>query len=54
VKIGEDCMFSHNIVIWPQDWHKIITGNGDRINYGSDIEIMDHVWVRATAFTFLQ
>lgn len=42
--IGEDCMFSHDIIIRTTDSHGIYCGE-QRINHGQDVEIGDHVWV---------
>ncbi|MFZ4261500.1 acyltransferase [Sphingobacterium sp. HJSM2_6] len=45
IAVGQDCMFSSNIFIWPQDWHPINNMNRDRINQGKSISIENHVWV---------
>lgn len=48
VVIGEDCMFSDQIVIRNGDSHSIIdAGSGDRLNPQGDIIIRDHVWLGA-------
>ena len=45
VKIGNDCMFSFGITMWPSDGHTILDSNGNCINKGEDIFIGNHVWV---------
>lgn len=46
VTIGEDCMFSHGIVIGQTDQHPIFeVATGKRLNYGKPISIGNHVWV---------
>ncbi|MCA8412103.1 acyltransferase [Burkholderia multivorans] len=46
VSIGEDCMFSHGIVLGQTDQHPIFdAASGKRINYGKPITIGNHVWV---------
>ena len=43
--VGEECMFSSNIYVWPQDWHQIIDKNGCRMNFSKDVIIGNHVWI---------
>jgi acetyltransferase-like isoleucine patch superfamily enzyme len=46
VIIGRACMFASDIVVWPQDWHKILDKTtGNIINSGKDITIKEHVWI---------
>jgi acetyltransferase-like isoleucine patch superfamily enzyme len=45
IKVGNDCMFSSNISIWTQDWHKIYDENGNRINKAKNVIIKNHVWI---------
>ena len=46
VKIGQDCMFSHAIVIRNGDSHTIINQlTNQRINNARDVQIGDHVWL---------
>ena len=47
IKVGDDCMFSYGIHIRTTDSHSIIDYNGNRINFGADISIGNHVWVGA-------
>ena len=47
IVVGNDCMFSYGIHIRTTDSHSIIDDNGNRINYGADISIGNHVWVGA-------
>lgn len=42
--VGEDCMFSSNIIVQTGDSHTILQ-DGKRINTSSDIVIGNHVWV---------
>lgn len=45
IKIGEDCLFSSDIVVRTGDSHSIIDEVGHRVNFGKNIEIGKHVWV---------
>lgn len=46
IKIGDDCMFSCEIVCWNTDWHKIFDKNTKKLlNEEKDIEIGNHVWI---------
>ncbi len=46
VTIGDDCMFSSGISIWPSDGHTIYDINSGKIlNEGKEIIINDHVWL---------
>jgi acetyltransferase-like isoleucine patch superfamily enzyme len=45
IEVGNDCMFSSNISIWTQDWHKIYDEKGQRINNAKNIKIKNHVWI---------
>jgi acetyltransferase-like isoleucine patch superfamily enzyme len=45
ITIGEDCMFSKDIVFRTGDSHSIIDENGIRINPSKDIGIGNHVWI---------
>jgi acetyltransferase-like isoleucine patch superfamily enzyme len=46
IKIGSDCLFSTDVDIRTGDSHSIIsTLTNERINYGKDVFIGDHVWV---------
>lgn len=38
-------MFSLGIQIHNTDYHSILDSNGNRINYGKDIVIGNHVWI---------
>lgn len=45
VKIGNDCQFSHDVVIQPSDSHSIIDlKTRTVVNKGRDITIGNHVW----------
>ena len=46
IKIGDDCMFSHNVIVCPSDGHDVfsITTN-EVLNKGEDVNIKNHVWV---------
>ena len=44
VKIGNDCMFSYDTVIYNTDGHAIVQ-NGKIINKATELVIGDHVWV---------
>lgn len=43
--IGNDCMFSTDIVVTTTDSHGIYDYNGDRINESDSIYIGDHCWL---------
>lgn len=45
VSIGNDCMFSFDVIIWPSDGHAIVTEGGHCINKGENIVIGNHVWL---------
>ena len=45
IRIGEDSMFSGNVVLRTGDSHSIVDSNGKRINYSKDITVGKHVWV---------
>lgn len=46
VSIGNDCLFSGNIMIRTGDSHVIMDkDSGVRINHSADISIADHVWL---------
>lgn len=44
VVIGNDCMFSFGVIVWPSDGHTIIDANGNPLNKGKDIILGNHVW----------
>lgn len=44
--IGEDCMFSNNIIVRTSDSHPILDiTTGERLNKADNIQIGNHVWV---------
>lgn len=45
IKIGKDCMFARDCVIFPSDAHSIFNKNGVVINSGENITIGNHVWL---------
>lgn len=46
IVIGEDCMFSNNIIVRTSDSHPIYDLDGDRrLNPARSIRIGDHVWI---------
>ena len=45
VIIGNDCMFSFDIIIWPSDGHAIVSDTGEYLNKGEDITIGNHVYL---------
>ena len=53
VIIGQDCLFSYNIVIRTSDAHGIYsTDTYERINYAKSIYIGDHVWLGQNLMIF--
>lgn len=46
ITIGEDCMFSDDVMLSNSDMHSIVDLNtGKRVNWAADITIEDHVWL---------
>lgn len=45
IRIGKDCMFSHDIKVRTSDSHSIINSDGVRINHARDITIGNHCWI---------
>lgn len=45
INIGKDCLFSNNIVLRTGDSHSILNEKGERINYGKNINLKDHIWI---------
>lgn len=45
IEIGEDCMFSNNIIVRTSDSHPIYDINGVRINLPQNVQIGNHVWI---------
>ena len=43
--IGNDCLFSSDIVFRTGDSHSILNLSGERINKSKDINISEHVWI---------
>ena len=43
--VGEDCMFSNNIIVRTSDSHPIFDAEGERINPPASVKIGDHVWI---------
>ncbi|MEI8198952.1 MAG: acyltransferase [Eubacteriales bacterium] len=44
IVVGDDCMFSADVVFRTGDSHSITDNNGNRINASKDIIIGNHVW----------
>lgn len=45
IEIGDNCLFSSDIIIRSGDSHSIIDMQGERINFAKNVIIGDHVWV---------
>ena len=45
LKIGNNCMFSGNVMLHLTDGHSITDYNGKLLNYGANVVIGDNVWV---------
>lgn len=45
INVGDDCLFSSDIVIRSGDSHSIINMDGVRINQAKDVLICNHVWI---------
>lgn len=45
IEIGEDCMFSSDIVVRTGDSHSIIDADNNRINKSANVQIGNHCWI---------
>lgn len=45
ITIGNECLFSSNVVIRTGDSHSILNSKGERTNFAEDVEIGNHVWI---------
>lgn len=46
MKIGDECLFSSDVIIRTSDAHSIVKeGTNERINNGADVIIGEHVWI---------
>ena len=47
VNIGNNCLFSYSISLWPTDCHSVLDKKSNKIinKFSNAIEIGDHVWV---------
>ena len=45
IEIGNNCLFSSEVVLRTGDSHSILNAEGERINPSQDIQIADRVWV---------
>jgi acetyltransferase-like isoleucine patch superfamily enzyme len=45
IDIGNDCMFSDQITLWPSDTHTLTDLDGKILNVGKYIKIGNHVWI---------
>jgi acetyltransferase-like isoleucine patch superfamily enzyme len=45
ITIGEDCLFSKDIVLRTGDSHSLLDEEGNRINLSEDVRIGNHVWI---------
>ncbi len=45
ITIGENCLFSSDVVLRTGDSHSILNQSGQRINPSEDITLANHVWV---------
>ncbi len=45
IRVGDNCLFSSEIVIRSGDSHSVVDRNGDRINHAKDVTIQSHVWI---------
>lgn len=45
IKVGNDCLFSWDILIMDSDYHSIVDKKGEKINYPREIAIGNHVWI---------
>lgn len=43
--VGEDCMFSNNIIVRTSDFHPIYNELEERINPAKDVVLGSHVWI---------
>ena len=45
IEVGENCLFSDDIIVRSSDSHSILSLDGCRINKGGNVYIGNHVWV---------
>lgn len=45
INIGDDCLFSSEVIVRTSDSHSIVDENSRRINPGKNVNIDDHVWI---------
>lgn len=45
IKIGDNCMFSHGLLVRTSDSHSILDFNGKRLNNAENIYIGNNVWI---------
>lgn len=45
IEIGDDCLFSWDILIMDTDFHEIFNSNNEHINPSKEIQIGNNVWV---------
>lgn len=45
IRIGNNCLFSSEIVFRTGDSHSIVNMSGERINQAADITVENHVWI---------
>lgn len=47
MSIGQDCLFSVDIIVMDYDGHRIFNEEGERINDHKPVVVGNHVWVGA-------
>ena len=45
INVGNDCMFSNNIIVRTSDSHPIYNSDNERINLAKNVVIGNHVWI---------
>lgn len=45
IRVGDNCLFSSDIVLRSGDSHSIVNMEGKRSNHAKDVTIRNHVWV---------
>lgn len=45
ITIGEDCMIAEKVEIYASDMHSVIDIDGNLLNYCTNVEIGNHVWL---------
>lgn len=45
ITVGRNCMFSYDVIVRNNDFHKVLDADGNITNGAQDIVVGDHVWL---------